>query len=446
VPDQRRRNIRSQHLTRFAGGAPAYAGSSLILDPVHDRLVLFGGYRQNLECGHLPFFSYLQTGKVWTLPLADGGAWAEVPLPGGGPSPRANHTAVYDPERSRMIVFGGGTGYLNGTLFNETWALSLDGSPAWTALAPEGTPPPALAEHSAIYDPVRERVIVFGGKTGSSSSDLINSVWALSLYPSLRWDRLNAQGLPPSARSGHTAVYDPIRDAMIVFGGGGQTDQTFTLTWGDPLTLVPIEIRAGAPLADISARSEAHLRVVVFSTDKLDATTIDPITVDLNQVPVFMTGAQRQAMIQDVDKDGLRDLVLHFQAASFATAPEDLRLRLQGRTYAGRLVRGTDVLERTGKTVHTQELAASPMGLALAVRNNPVQGHIHLGVTLAGPGAAHLDLFDVMGRRVDTRDLGPAVDTSAGYQWDISGIPSGMYFVRLTQGPETVTRRFLLMK
>jgi len=55
--------------------------------------------------------------------------------------------------------------------------LSLSGPPAWSALGPTGTPPTARYAHTAIYDPVRDRMVIFGGYDGSSYR---NDVWRLT--------------------------------------------------------------------------------------------------------------------------------------------------------------------------------------------------------------------------------------------------------------------------
>ncbi len=105
------------------------------------------------------------------LPCTVDGAWNQVTVPA-----RDRHTAVYDPVRDRMVVFGG----CSGPYLNDVWALSLAGTPAWTQLSPSGsTPPVARYSHTAIYDPVRDRMVVFGGSSGSGRSSLANDVWAL---------------------------------------------------------------------------------------------------------------------------------------------------------------------------------------------------------------------------------------------------------------------------
>ena len=97
----------------------------------------------------------------------------------------------------------------------DVWALSLAGSPAWTQLAAEGTPPGGRYFHTAIYDPVRDRMVVFGGYDGLP----LNDVWTLSLAGSPGWMHLTPAGTPPTARWANTAIYDPVRDRKEEIGG-----------------------------------------------------------------------------------------------------------------------------------------------------------------------------------------------------------------------------------
>ena len=56
----------------------------------------------------------------------------------------AGHSAIYDPVRDRMVVFGGSA--VRASNFNDVWALSLAGTPAWTQLTPIGH----AAERAAV--------------------------------------------------------------------------------------------------------------------------------------------------------------------------------------------------------------------------------------------------------------------------------------------------------
>ena len=179
---------------------------SAIYDPVRDRMVVYGGLSD----------SSLAVADVWALPLADTSAWTQITPSLVWPSARYRPSAIYDPVRNRMVVFGGS----QIDFLNEVWAMSLAGLPAWTQVTSSGTPPSGRFGQSAIYDPVRDRMVVFGGR---SSASYLNDVWALSLAGTPAWTHVTPTGAPPGARQGHSAIYDPVRDRMVVFGGAASS-------------------------------------------------------------------------------------------------------------------------------------------------------------------------------------------------------------------------------
>jgi galactose oxidase-like protein len=180
---------------------PGRTHHSAVYDPVRDRMVVFGG----LDGLHRAL------NDVWALSLAGIPAWSELSPAGTSPAARLGHTAIYDPVRDRMVVFGGqGIRQLN-----DVWALSLAGIPAWSAIAPAGRLPSSRDGHSAIYDPVRDRMVVFGGQHRNNRKD----VWELSLAATPVWSEIAPSGRLPKPRSQHSAIYDPVRDRMVVFGG-----------------------------------------------------------------------------------------------------------------------------------------------------------------------------------------------------------------------------------
>src|SRR5437016_3985558 len=79
-------------------------------------------------------------------------------------------------------------------------------SPAWRKLLPAGGPPPARISSSSVIDTAKNQMIVFGGRSDIAA---FNDVWQLNLGPAAAWERLSVSGDDvPSARSGHSAVYD----------------------------------------------------------------------------------------------------------------------------------------------------------------------------------------------------------------------------------------------
>ena len=142
------------------------------------------------------------------------GDWTQLTPAGTLPAPRRQHCMIYDPGHDRLYLYGGAV--LNGLLF-DTWQFDFLPTPHWTQLQPIAHPT-AGSDLVAIYDPIRRRMIVFGGDTGTSDG-ATNKVWALSMDNPSTWDELHPLGTPPAARSFATGVYDALYDRLIVYGG-----------------------------------------------------------------------------------------------------------------------------------------------------------------------------------------------------------------------------------
>jgi hypothetical protein len=141
---------------------------------------------------------------VWVADLSRPGRpkWRQLCTPtscGDGPSARWGGHAVYDPAADRFVVFGGLTGA--GTTANDVWALDLGDHPAWHELAPAGALPAARWSAAYGFDPVRRRLVVFGGQTGPDGSGVpLDDAWALSLDGEPRWTELAVAGERPASR------------------------------------------------------------------------------------------------------------------------------------------------------------------------------------------------------------------------------------------------------
>jgi hypothetical protein len=96
------------------------------------------------------------------------------PLPGGGPSQRWKHSAIYDSEHNQVVFFGG-KGLVD--CLNDVWELSLTDL-SWSQIPTSGQIPIIRQSHSAIYDPVNKRMIVFGG---TNPYNVFNDLYSLDL-------------------------------------------------------------------------------------------------------------------------------------------------------------------------------------------------------------------------------------------------------------------------
>jgi hypothetical protein len=166
---------------------------------------------------------------VWVLTNANGTGgnpeWIQLAPSGEPPAERFTHTAVYDPATNRMTIFGGGN---SGGNLNDVWVLTnASGTepqpPSWIQLFPTGTLQLARGQHSAVYDVNTNRMVVFGG----GGVQLFNDVWVLTSANGLggnpEWIELTPDGIPPAGRYGHRAGYNPTTRRMVIFGGSNNS-------------------------------------------------------------------------------------------------------------------------------------------------------------------------------------------------------------------------------
>jgi hypothetical protein len=217
-----------------AGGSPSgRTGHALAYDAANNRAIVFGGLGNSACSGVPPLFN-----DVWVLANADGTAppaWAPLAPAGTPPARRAGPAAAYDPASNRLIVFGGdpSVGYCYGAL-NDVWVLThangLGGTPAWTPLAPIGTPPNVRQSPEVVYDTNSGRLIIYGGNQNACQPYNSGDVWVLANANGLggtpTWTQLAPIGPAPAPRVGHAMVYDSPNDRLIVFAGVTETSLT----------------------------------------------------------------------------------------------------------------------------------------------------------------------------------------------------------------------------
>lgn len=227
--------------------APNRFGHSAIYDASRDAMIMFGG----TETGrYFQSPQYFNTVYSFSLAQTPPVAFQLLAPSGTPPAGRYGHTAIYDPIGRRMVVFGGcGSDFSPGLLFNDVWELSLDGSLSWHAISTQGTPPSARFGHVAIYDPARRGMIVFGGAANVGMTNRLSDTWVLTLEGTPTWSQLLPGGGAPSPRFWPAAAYDDTRGEMIVFGGDGATtslEDVWTLSLGVPprpdLTVDHVEV------------------------------------------------------------------------------------------------------------------------------------------------------------------------------------------------------------
>jgi hypothetical protein len=168
---------------------------------------------------------------MWALDL-ETYQWSIYDTGSTGPSRRNDHSLIHRPASRQMVLFAGRNEF---SYYSDLWAFE-PGSRVWTRLDADAGEAGRRWGHSAVYDPVDDRMIVYGGR----GSQIYNDVWAYAFGAqewTLLWNGDSYQTEGPRRRHRHAAVYDPHAHRMIVHGGWtGSDGTTYADTWGFDLT------------------------------------------------------------------------------------------------------------------------------------------------------------------------------------------------------------------
>ncbi len=134
--------------------------------------------------------------------VGDGLQWSE--RPGTNPPLLSRAAVAFDAARGQLIAFGGTLPPYD-TPTSTTWAF--DGQ-AWTALATT-TAPSARSDAGLAFDPGRNRLVLFGGRT---STTLLGDTWE---WNGSQWAQLATGG--PSPRATRLA-FDPRSQRVTMLG------------------------------------------------------------------------------------------------------------------------------------------------------------------------------------------------------------------------------------
>ncbi len=219
-------------------------------------------------------FTALALGPAFAAADAAAPRWTQL-SPRTHPTPRGGHAAAYDPLSQRLIVFGGLAG---ATQLADTWAW--DGT-NWSAVATTGAPPPRTRAAFA-YDEVTHTLVLFGGFNGTDG--YLGDTWVFD-GPTNTWTEMHPEHAP-QAGTGPTGFTDPATGHAVVFGGfnkfasPGQQYQNATWRWngadwepvenGDPPGARSSTVIVPDPLRHEAVMFGGLANLYVFDTDVWD--------------------------------------------------------------------------------------------------------------------------------------------------------------------------------
>ncbi len=109
---------------------------------------------------------------------------------------------------------------------------------------------------------------------------------------------------------------------------------------------VEIDIKPGSFPNGLNPGKKGKTPVAIQTTDTFDATTVDPTTVRFGATGT--EAAPLQYALEDWDRDGDTDLVLHFDTPSTGIACGDTSAFLTGETFDGQAIQGSDSVKTAG--------------------------------------------------------------------------------------------------
>ena len=146
-----------------------------------------------------------------------------------GPGARIEDAFVYDSVTGRLIMIGGYD--LDWNRLNDVWEYN-GSSKTWTDFTPStGAFPIQRSGHAAAFDPVRRKVVMFGGL--NDSSQWLNDTWEWDTVAHT-WTNVTP-ATSPSPRQGSRLVYDAANDRIILVGGV-DANHFYGETWAWNLT------------------------------------------------------------------------------------------------------------------------------------------------------------------------------------------------------------------
>jgi hypothetical protein len=101
---------------------------------------------------------------------------------------------------------------------------------------------------------------------------------------------------------------------------------------------VNIDVKPGDSQPVVNLKSQGNVPVAILSTSTFDATKVNPLTVRFGRTGT--EAAPAHFSLQDVNGDGLPDMVLQFSVQSTGLQPSDSQAALMGRTLDGTPFRG----------------------------------------------------------------------------------------------------------
>ena len=131
---------------------------------------------------------------------------------------------VYDPVNERVLLFGGAVFEDRYTFFDDLWSYDHSTN-TWTQIE-DGAGPRGRFNFMMVYLHVHHQLFLFGG---FSANDRLSDTWIYDITDN-RWFQIRPEN-SPSHRSDAAIAYDPKNDVVILHDGYCRDDSHPQDTW-----------------------------------------------------------------------------------------------------------------------------------------------------------------------------------------------------------------------
>lgn len=107
-------------------------------------------------------------------------------------------------------------------------------------------------------------------------------------------------------------------------------------------TPVRVEVKPGSSPAPVNPKSQGVLPVAILGSSSLDVRTIDPFTIRLG---IGQAAPRNGGHIEDVNADGIPDLVLQFPTQDVGILCGDTTVIISGKLASGAAIAGFDTVK-----------------------------------------------------------------------------------------------------
>jgi hypothetical protein len=235
---------------------PARRSHPLVYHPGRATCVVHGGYGA--------------TGTLTDTWEWNGIDWQQI-VTASYPTPlRYAADMAYDPAGNGLVLFSGYPGAVQDTWYfdNTDWALRTT-----------TTMPPGRWDHTMVTDSVRNRVVLFGGTTGTAA---LGDTWE---FDGVDWILMSPNHAPP-ARSDDYLAYDTLRGQVMMFGGSSRNDTWVYQTPAQPGFATGIPYGEGC----IDAASASFYEHFLTGAFDLNSTTLQFVPTGNGYVVLTIPG------------------------------------------------------------------------------------------------------------------------------------------------------------